>query len=276
MQNLLRFLLKYHFTLLFVLLEALAILLLLQNNNYQNTRFVEFSRNVKGAFYEQSMQVEQYLRLREKNQQLIEENEKLRNYIAANLQTEHDTFRRKVDSALNQQYSYLSARVINNSVNKQHNYITLDKGAHDGVEPEMGVISSRGVVGVIRGVSEHFSTAISLLNSELRISAKLSGGGYYGPLNWSGRDYRYARLADIPLHATLSMGDTVTTSGYSAIFPEGILIGFVDGYQEKGGRFYEVDVELSTDFKRLNNVYIVKNLLSEEQDQLENNIRADD
>ena len=249
---------------------------MLFRSNYQNTRFVEFARNVKGMFYEQSMKMEQYLRLRDKNQQLVRENEQLRNYIATNLQAEEDTFRRKIDTTFEQQYSYLSARVINNSVNKQHNYITLDKGEEDGVAPDMGVISSRGVVGVIRGVSDHFSTAISLLNSELRVSAKLSGSGYYGPLNWAGRDYRYAKLGDIPLHATLSPGDTVITSGYSAIFPEGILVGFVEDYQEKGGRFYDVNVELSTDFKRLNQVYVVKNLLKEEQDQLENNIRADD
>src|SRR6056297_3456058 len=276
MQNLLRFLLKYHFTLLFILLEGLAILLLLQNNNYQNTRFVEFARNIKGMFYEQSMKMEQYLRLRDKNQQLVRENERLRNYIATNLQGEKDTFRHKIDTIFQQQYSYLSARVINNSVNKQHNYITLDKGEEDGVAPDMGVISSRGVVGVIRGVSDHFSTAISLLNSELHVSAKLSGSGYYGPLSWAGRDYRYAKLGDIPLHATLSHGDTVVTSGYSAIFPEGIFVGFVEDYQEKGGRFYNVDVELSTDFKRLSHVYVVKNLLKKEQDQLENNIPADD
>ena len=276
MQNLLRFLLKYHFTLLFVLLETLALLLLLQNNNYQNTRFVEFTRNVKGSFYEQTMQVKKYLSLQEKNRQLIQENEKLRNYIAANLQSENDTFRRKVDTTLEQQYSYLSARVINNSVNKQHNYITLDKGREDGVTTEMGVISGEGIVGVVRGVSDHFSTAISLLNSELRVSAKLSGSGYFGPLNWSGGDYRYAKLGDIPLHASLNSGDTVVTSGYSAIFPEGILIGHVDTFQERGGRFYEVDVRLSTDFKSLSNVYVVKNLLKEEQDQLENNEPTDD
>lgn len=276
MQNLLRFLLKYYFILLFVLLEAFALLLLLQNNNYQNTRFVEFTRTIKGSFYEQTMQVKQYLSLREKNQQLIEENRKLRNYIAANLQSEEDTFRTRVDTTLEQQYSYLSARVINNSVNKQHNYITLDKGREDGVAPEMGVVSGKGIVGVVRGVSDHFSTAISLLNNELRISAKLSGSDYFGPLHWTGHDYRYAKLGDIPLHATVNPGDTVVTSGYSAIFPEGILIGLVDTFQERGGRFYEVDVELSTDFKSLSNVYVVKNLLKEEQDQLENNELTDD
>lgn len=276
MQNLLRFLLRYHFTLLFFLLEVLAFLLILQNNNYQNTRFVEFTRNLEGSFYQKTMKVEQYLNLREKNRQLVKENEKLRNYIATHLNTGKDTFRRQVDTTYDQQYSYLAARVINNSVNKQHNYITLDKGREEGVTPEMGVVSGQGLVGVVRGVSDHFSTAISLLNSELRVSAKLAGSGYYGPLQWNGRDYRYAKLGDIPLHATVSQGDTVMTSGYSAIFPEGVLIGFVEGYEEKGGRFYEVDVKLSTDFKRLNHVYVVKNLLREEQDSLENKIPAND
>ncbi len=273
MHNLLRFLLKYHFVLLFILFEALALTLLLQNNNYQNTRFVQFTRTLKGKFYEQGMEIEQYLRLQEKNEKLREENEYLRNFIASNLQQQPDTFRKKVDTTHNQQYYYLTARVINNSVNKQHNYITLDQGSAQGVEPEMGVISSDGIVGVVQGVSENFSTVISLLNSELRVSAELSASGYYGPLNWTGGDYRYARLMDIPLHARLSQGDTVTTSGYSAIFPEGVPIGYVEDFEEKGGRFYEVQVRLSTDFKKLNTVYVVKNLLKEEQNQLEKEVK---
>ena len=276
MQNLLRFFLRYHFTILFILIEALALLLLLQNNNYQNTRFVKFTRNLKGNIYNQTMQVEQYLNLREKNQLLVSENEYLRNYIESNLDNQPDTFRLQTDTIYNQQFYHLSARVINNSVNKMHNYITLDKGLNDGVKPEMGVISGEGVVGVVRGVSDHFSTAISLLNSELRVSAKLGKSGYYGPLNWTGRDYRYAKLMDIPLHADVNEGDSVITSGYSAIFPEGILLGYVEDYEEKGGRFYEVDVKLSTDFKKLSHVYVVKNLMREEQDSLEMTIRADD
>jgi rod shape-determining protein MreC len=164
--------------------------------------------------------------------------------------------------------------VLNNSIFRQHNYITLDKGRSAGVKPEMGVISSEGIVGVVRGVSENFSSVISLLNSELSVSAKLKNSGYYGSFNWTGRDYRYGKLQDIPLHVDVSIGDTVITSGYSAIFPEGILVGFVEEYQEKGGRFLELTVELSTDFKKLNNVYIVKNLLKEEQKELENEFTA--
>ena len=270
MQSLLRFLLRYHFTLLFILLETLAIVLLIQNNNYQNTSFVRFTRNIKGKFYDQTVKVEQYLNLREKNKTLKEENVYLRNFIAKNMDAEVDTFKKKIDTSYNQQYYYIRATVLNNSINKQHNYLTLNKGSATGVKPEMGVISSNGIVGVVRGVSEHFCSVISLLNSELSVSAKLKNSGYYGSFNWTGRDYRYGKLQDIPLHVQVSEGDSVITSGYSAIFPEGILVGFVEDYQEKGGRFLELTVELSTDFKKLNNVYIVRNLLKEEQKQLEN------
>lgn len=270
MQSLLRFLQRYHFTLLFIILEALAIVLLIQNNNYQNTSFVRFARNIKGNFYSQTMKIEQYLNLREKNRKLKEENVSLRNFIAGNMDAEVDTFKKRIDTSYNQQYYYIRATVLNNSINKQHNYLTLDKGRAADVEPEMGVISDNGIVGVVRGVSEHFSSVISLLNSELNVSAKLKNSGYYGSFSWTGRDYRYGKLQDIPLHVQVSEGDTVITSGYSAIFPEGILVGIVDDYQEKGGRFLELNVELSTDFKKLNNVYIVKNLLKEEQKKLEN------
>jgi rod shape-determining protein MreC len=260
--------------LLFILLEALAITLLIQNNNYQNTSFVRFTRNIKGKFYDQTVKIEQYLNLREKNRKLREENIQLRNFIARNLDTEVDTFRKVIDTAYNQQYYYIRSTVLNNSIFRQHNYITLDKGRSAGVKPEMGVISSEGIVGVVRGVSENFSSVISLLNSELSVSAKLKNSSYYGSFNWTGRDYRYGKLQDIPLHVDVSIGDTVITSGYSAIFPEGILVGFVEEYQEKGGRFLELTVELSTDFKKLNNVYIVKNLLKEEQKELENEFTA--
>lgn len=270
MQNLLRFLLRYHFPLLFFLLEVLAFTLLVQNNNYQHSSFVRFARNVKGKFYNHTMKAEQYLNLREENKQLRKENAYLRNYIARNMNTHTDTFHKRVDTAYNQQYFYIQAKVLNNSINKQHNYLILNKGSSDGVQPEMGVISQEGIVGVVVGVSEHFSSVMSLLNSELNISAMLKKSGYYGSLNWSGRDYQYAKLGDIPLHVSMNEGDTVITSGYSALFPEGILVGFVQDYNEAGGRFYEVTVKLSTDFKKLHNVYIVKHLLKSELQELKN------
>lgn len=269
MQNLIRFLIRYHFSLLFILIEALAIFLLIQNNNYQKTKFVGFTRNIKGSFYQQSVKINNYFNLKEENEKLAKENVQLKNFIDKNLETRADSFKTVSDSLHNQQYRYIRADIINNSINKQHNYITIDKGSMDGIEREMGVISPNGIVGIISGVSKHFATVISVLNSELKISAQLKNSGHFGSLSWSGRDYRFVQLKDIPLHADINTGDTIVTSGYSAIFPEGIMIGFVEDYEERSGRFLEIEVKLSNDFKKISNVYVVKNLLKEEQQSIE-------
>jgi rod shape-determining protein MreC len=231
---------------------------------------------VSGTFHEKASQLENYLDLREKNENLVKENVELKNFIAKNITTRQDTFSVQTDTIDEQQFKYIEARVINNSVNKQHNFITLNKGAANGIEPEMGVMSREGLVGVVKGVSEHFSTVISLLNSELKISAKHKKSGYFGSLNWDGRNYLYANLKEIPLHTKLNPGDTILTSGYSTIFPEGILIGYVDSWQQTGGSFNNIKVRLSTDFKRISEVYVIKNLFKEEQSKLEEESTTND
>ncbi len=276
MQNLLRFLLRYHFFILFIFIEFFSVFLLIANNNYQNTKFVNFTRTVSGSFHQQMNKIENYLSLRERNKLLKEENIQLRNYIEQYISTTPDNIEILEDTVYDKQFEYIGARVINNSTNKQHNYLTLDKGSESGIRPDMGVVSMNGVVGVVRGVSDHFSTVISLLNNGLRISSKHKKSGYFGSLNWEGRDYQYARLGEIPLHTDLSKGDTIVTSGYSTIFPEGFPIGFVDSWEEKGGSFYEIRVRLSTDFKKINEVYVIKNIYKEEQEKLEEESLSND
>lgn len=271
MQNLIRFLIKYHFLILFIFIEGIAIVLLLNNNNYQQTKFVDFTRAVSGSFHQQMIKINDYLVLRKKNEKLVEENTRLRNLLEKQLDTRDNRYQSFTDSTATQQYEFINAKIINNSVNKQHNYITLNRGKADGIRSEMGVISRDGVIGVVRGVSEHYSTVISLLNSELRISSKLKKSGYFGPLSWDGRNYRYAYLREIPLNAQLHKGDSIVTSGYSTIFPENILVGYIDEFEEKGGSFYEITVELSVDFKAISEVYIIRNLQKKEQKELENN-----
>ena len=276
MQNLLKFLLRYHFLLLFILIETFSIFLLINNNNYQNSKFVGFTRSLSGTFYERVNNLQDYLNLREKNRKLARENLELRNFISKHLNTRTDTFLTQTDTIYQQQYQYIGARVINNSINKQHNFITLNKGLKSGIEPDMGVMSQDGIIGVVKGVSDHFSTVISLLNNELKISAKHKKSGYFGSLNWSGKDYQYVRLQQIPLHTQLSKGDTIITSGYSTIFPEGVMIGFVDSWEERGGSFFEITVKLSTDFKDITNVYVIKNIFREEQKKLEEENKRND
>jgi rod shape-determining protein MreC len=159
--------------------------------------------------------------------------------------------------------------VINNSVNKQKNYFTLDKGKLHGLKVDMAVTSGTGVAGLIVGCSENFSVAISLLNLDFRLSARIKSNGYFGSLSWDGRNYRHAVLNEIPQHITVNKGDTIETTSYSAVFPEGILVGTVSDLKKSGSDFYKITIELSTDFKKLQYVNVIGNMKRNEQLELE-------
>ncbi|NJK85384.1 MAG: rod shape-determining protein MreC [Bacteroidales bacterium] len=155
-----------------------------------------------------------------------------------------------MDTGANKKYVFIHARVINNSTDKQYNYITLNRGNKDGIEKEMAVVCSDGIVGVVKEVSENFSSVISLLNLNIKINAKIKKSGYFGPLQWTGTGYRKAVLSDIPHHVKITLGDTIVTSGFSAMIPEGYMIGVISDFKLKGGNYYEIEVDLSTDFKK--------------------------
>ncbi|MFC2151204.1 rod shape-determining protein MreC [Bacteroidota bacterium] len=264
MRSLLNFLLRIHFLLLFILIEVFSFSLLVKRNNFHKARFVNFSRQVAGNFYTKTTKLKQYLSLVEENQRLADENNRLLNIIESTYKSDEIFFRSVKDTIFNQRYQYTPARIINNSINKKYNFLTLNKGNQQGLRPEMAVVSNGSIVGVVKGVSQNYSTVISILNLDLRISSKIKKNGYFGSLNWDGDDYQTAILHEIPLHADIQVGDTIITSGFSSIFPEGILIGFIKEFEEKSGSFYEIKVELSTDFKRLDNVNVIGNLLQME------------
>lgn len=269
MRNLLRLIVRYHFFFLFLLLEAISVLIVVQNNSFQRARFVGLTRNVEGFFLETFGGIREYLILRQTNRDLQMENTLLRNRL--------DGMNRKIqalegnrsDSVPRRQFSYIPARVINSSTNKQFNYITLDKGRHHGIEPEMAVISPRGVVGVVYAVSGNFSTVIPMINRDFRLSAKIKRNGYFGSLSWSGSGHSTAILEEIPYHVDLHPGDTIVTSGYSAIFPEGITVGTVRDFEVVEGNFYTITVNIAVDYKKLSHVYVIRNLLRQEQLELE-------
>ena len=173
------------------------------------------------------------------------------------------------DSTGLQQYEYISARVINNSVTRVNNYITLDKGSMQGIRPEMAVMGSNGVVGIVKDVSEHFSTVISLLHSSTKISSKIKKNDYFGSTVWDGDSPQFARLLDIPSHAQVTVGDTIVTSSYSGIFTRDIFVGTVSELGTTGESFKEIKLRLSTDFQKLSYVYVVRNLMKSERDTLE-------
>jgi len=241
-----------------------------QYNHYQRSTIINSSNKISGKIYDKFSLVSDYFSLRKANLELANQNEDLlnrsRNAYKANQVKIVEIF----DSLYIQQYEYRTAKVINNSINKQRNYLTLDKGWRQGIEPEMAVLGPNGVVGIVQDVSENYSSVISVLNGNLRISGMLKDNNYFGSIQWGGNNYRYVQFREIPNHVEVSIGDTVLTSGFSAMFPQGILIGTVSEVDEKmSGNFHSITVLLAEDFKNLSYVFVIGNLLKKEQLELE-------
>jgi len=275
MRSLIRFILTYHFLLLFLILETLSLTLLFQYNPFQKAKFVNSSQRITGFVYSKIDLLNEYLSLRQMNRQLAIENEKLNNILQRAYRSDEIFFYGEYDSVYQQHFFYTYARIVNNSVNKQHNYLTLNKGSDAGIRPEMAVVAADGIVGVVNGVSKRFSTVISLLNTDLRVSAKVKKNDAFGSLSWDGINYREAILDEIPHHVNISIGDTIITSGFSTIYPEGVLIGTIKDFEVKGANFYVIKVQLSTDFKSLTYVSVVSNLRKEEKKELESRLEYD-
>lgn len=270
MRNLLNFLVRYINLILFLILESIALYLLTSGNNYHNSRMVKGMQGITRGIDENINNTRTYLSLREINADLVSENTALKNRIERSSRNGKFLPVSVTDTIYRQQYQYTAGKVINNSVNKQKNYFTLNKGKLQGINVDMAVTNSKGIAGVIVGCSDNFSVAISLLNIDFRLSARIKSNGYFGSLNWDGRNYRKAALNEIPQNVQVSIGDTIETTGYSAVFPEGIPIGKVSDLKKSGGDFYNITVELFTDFKSLSYVNIIGNMRKMEQNQLEN------
>ncbi|MDM8159115.1 rod shape-determining protein MreC [Labilibaculum sp. K2S] len=273
MKNLLHFIVRFHFTIIFVVIEIFCMLLLVSYNNYQKTEYLNSSNALTGSIYEKVSSTTDYLALAETNEELNKENTRLKNILAESYKMSVDSSILYNDSLYQQQYLYRTAKIINNSVNKQLNYITLNKGKLNGIQPEMAVVTDHGVVGVVKSVSNNFSTVISLLNSRISVSAKIKKNNYFGSLSWDGRDYKSARLYEVPIHVLIQTGDTIVTSGYSSIFPEGILLGTVQEIlPSSGGNFHELIIAFSNDFKSLSYVKVIGDLMKTERLQLEKEV----
>ena len=272
MRSLLNFLLRFKTLIIFFLLEVVALVMISTSHNYHQTVFYGLSRNITGVIARRVEKGAYYFRLRQVNEELVQENTMLRKRIEGLTAAPQEGPAEVRDTVSGINYTYLNARVISNSVNKQKNFITLDRGSKHGVAVGMGVASPSGVVGVVVGVSRNYSVVMSLLNTDFRLSASMARNDYFGSLAWDGTNYRYARLSEIPHHVQVSEGDTIVTSGYSAIFPAGLMAGTLTGDQQRGGDFISLKVLLSVDFKRLTNVYVIGNLTREEREKLEKEV----
>ncbi len=273
MRSLLRFLIRYHATILFLLLELLAIILVAQFNSFHKARFFKIRHVLLGGISKKYDDYAMYFSLNSENKALVQENAKLYNLLPGDYY--NPISEELPDTSLDKKYVFSSARVINNSINKQYNFITLNMGKRHGVEPEMAVICDKGLVGVVKESTENFSSVVSVLNREFFPNAMIQRNRYFGYIEWPGRRHDEVILKEIPVHVEIMIGDTIITSGHSAIFPEGILIGTVESFTPSEGIFHDITVELSTDFKNLSNVMVVKNLFREEQVQLESDVKYD-
>jgi len=263
MHNLLRFIKLNQFLLLFILIEGLSLTLLVQNNNYQSNKIIKFSTQYTSAFYKYKNSFKDYLALKETNDYLVEENAKI-----YTLKRNNNEF---VDSTdfNHKNFNYIAAKVINKSVNKRNNFITINKGIKNGIKNGMGIITNEGVIGIIHSVSENYALAISLLHNKSATGIFLKKNMHTGILTWNGFDYKTATISDLPIHIPLVIGDTIITNSYSNVYPEGINIGTISNFKKNDDGFYTINISLFEDFNNLRYVYVVYSDEAEEQILLE-------
>ena len=275
MKNLINFLIQYSVVFLFLFLEVISFTLIVKNQEYQKSVFLSSSNSMVSGMYEWSNSVVEFFKLRAANDNLSEENTALKNQII-NLQNKLSMLKPETSDSVHfrippeMEYQFISAKVINSSTNKLQNYITLNKGAIDGIKIDMGVISDEGVVGIVKTVSNRFSVVIPILNPKIEVSCKFKRNNYNGGLLWSGEDYRYANMTDIARHVEIKLGDTIITSGLTSAFPEGIPVGNIEDFKIKeSDAYYRIKVKLAVNFRTLSHVKVINYLNFQEQKELE-------
>ena len=254
---------------LFIILETFSIILVVKSGVVQRYKILGAVRSLEAWFWTRTSQATYYFNYKTENERLTDENLQLRQQLAryAAAKAELDSVVRIVEP----EYTYIGATVIRNSVDRQHNYLILDRGAKEGVEPGMGVMTDHGVIGIVSAVSRHYAYVISLLNTEQSVSAKLAVSGAFGPMTWPGLAPDKAVLSEIPVHVQVAPGDTVLSSGFSTIYPPDIPIGRVESARINQGSSQDLTIILFEDFRSLHHVYIVKNNRGEEIRELNAN-----
>jgi len=249
--------------------------MIVKNQEYQKSVFLSSSNFVVSGLYEWNNSVVEFFKLAAANDNLSEENTALKNQIV-NLQNKIATLHPETSDSVHfrippeMEYQFIAAKVINSSTNKLLNYITLNKGAEDGIKVDMGVVSDEGVVGIVKTVSSRFSVVIPLLNPRIEISCRFKRNNYSGPLKWTGEDYRYSNLNDIARHVELALGDTLITSGLTSTFPEGVPVGAIEDFNIKeSDAYYNIKVKLAVNFRTLSHVKVINYLNYKEQKDIE-------
>ncbi|REH46534.1 rod shape-determining protein MreC [Tenacibaculum gallaicum] len=273
MQQLIYFFQKYKYFLFFLFLEIIAVALIINNHSFHKSKFISSTNFITGGLYQKSSNISEYLNLKERNAVLVEENLALKNKLEK-ITTYLDSIssNQTIDTLkLNQNYNYISGNIIKNSFHKADNFITINRGQNYNISKEMGVVNSKGIIGITDNVSNKFARVQSILNSKSSINAKFKNNNHYGTLIWDGKDYNIVQLTDIPRQALFKEGDTIVTGGRSTIFPNGIPIGTVIKVPEELSAVNSINIKLFNDMSNLGHVYIITNLNKEEIKTVENN-----
>lgn len=271
MRNLIEFLAKHHHWFVFILLEAISFTLLFRYNSYQNSVWFSSANVVTGKVYEWSSQLEKFFSLATVNQHLTQRNLTLEQKVVELSEkltavTKDSSYVKADVTQQLSQFKQIPAKVVSNSLKDANNLITIDKGSVDGVRKDMGVVSGTGVVGIVYLVSSHYAVVIPLLNAKSNVSCKIENRDYFGFLNWRGGSTDQAFLDDIPRHARFKLHENIVTSGYSSVFPPGILVGkILHVYNSPDGASYRLCVQLATDFSTLRDVSVIDNTLMKER-----------
>jgi len=273
MQQLIYFFRKYKYFLFFLLLEFIALFFTINNNNFHRSKFISSANEITGGLYEKTTQISNYFNLKSQNEELILENKNLKNLLEKYTSKEDSTVRVSVIDTINyqQKYTYTEAKIYSNNFNNPNNFILLNKGKNHGINIEMAVVNSKGIIGITEDVSANYVRVQSILNSNSKINAKLKNSSHFGTLIWDGKDYNIVQLEDIPKQAAIKVGDTIITGGMSTIFPAGILIGTIQKINTESSN-NSLDIKLFNDMSNIDNVYIVTALDKEEIRTLNNTI----
>lgn len=275
MQQIFNFIYKNSNRLLFLLLLGISLFLTIQSHSYHRSKVISSANFLSGGVYERINNVSEYLNLRTQNDALAQENAKLRSLL---FDVKDTTSIPKLDSIKGlHPTDIVVSKVIHNSFKSHENYLTLNSGSAQGVKPDMGVINSLGIVGIVDNTSANYATVVSILNIKSQINAKLKKSNHFGSLGWNGKSTGFVQLTDIPRLAAIRKGDTIVTGGQSVIFPENINIGTVDKiYIDNQTNYYTLDVKLFNDMTNLGHVYIIKSNDREEIINLEKMRKKDE
>lgn len=258
MQQIINFIIRNKTFLLFLLLFSISLTFTIQTHSYHKSKFINSANFLTGGVYNSVSNINRYFSLKSQNELLTEENNKLKSILYNTYGLKDSTF---LDSlSFKQTYKFVSASISKNSYSSSKNVLLINKGTSDSIKQDFGVISSKGIIGIIDNTSKHYATVLSILNTTTKISAQLKKTNHFGTLTWNGKSPYYSQLVDIPKIAPVKIGDTIVTSGRSSIFPKGIPIGVINNFElDVAENYYEINLKLFNDMTNVYHVYVIEN-----------------